>query len=58
MVAHSLLTHVVDKFAADVEKTCSDLIMEIVRLNAKNKGKPALMLPGPAKGVLSLNEYT
>jgi biopolymer transport protein ExbB len=58
MVAHSLLTHVVDKFAADAEKTCSDLIMEIVRLNVKNKGKPALMLPSPAKGVLSLNEYT
>ncbi|MDR0386528.1 MAG: MotA/TolQ/ExbB proton channel family protein [Treponema sp.] len=26
MIAHSLFSHVVDKFAADVEKTCSDLI--------------------------------
>jgi biopolymer transport protein ExbB len=29
MVAHSLFSHVVDKFAVDVEKTCSDLITEI-----------------------------
>jgi biopolymer transport protein ExbB len=29
MVAHSLFSHVVDKFAADVEKTCSDLITEM-----------------------------
>jgi biopolymer transport protein ExbB len=29
MIAHSLFTHVVDKFAADVEKTCSDLIIEV-----------------------------
>jgi biopolymer transport protein ExbB len=31
MAAHSILTSVVDKFAADVEKTCSDVIMAIVR---------------------------
>lgn len=29
MVAHSLFTHVVDKFAADAEKVCSDLIITI-----------------------------
>ena len=29
VTAHSLLTHVVDKFAGEVEKTCSDLIMEL-----------------------------
>jgi biopolymer transport protein ExbB len=29
MIAHSLFSHVVDKFAADVEKACSDLITEI-----------------------------
>ncbi|MDR0758585.1 MAG: MotA/TolQ/ExbB proton channel family protein [Treponema sp.] len=26
MIAHSLFSHIVDKFAADTEKTCSDLI--------------------------------
>lgn len=30
MTAHSIFSHIVDKFAADVEKTCSDLIIEIV----------------------------
>jgi biopolymer transport protein ExbB len=29
MVAHSLFSHMVDKFAAEVEKTCSDLIIAI-----------------------------
>ncbi|MDR3285038.1 MAG: MotA/TolQ/ExbB proton channel family protein [Treponema sp.] len=29
MIAHSLLTNVVDKFAGDVEKTCSNLITEL-----------------------------
>jgi biopolymer transport protein ExbB len=29
MIAHSLFSHIVDKFAADVEKTCSDLITEL-----------------------------
>ena len=29
MVAHSLYTHIVDRFAADVEKTCSDLIIDL-----------------------------
>jgi biopolymer transport protein ExbB len=30
MIAHSLFSHVVDKFAADVEKSCSNLIAELV----------------------------
>jgi biopolymer transport protein ExbB len=38
--AHSLLTHVVDKFAAEVEKTCSDLITEIA-VAADNSGDAA-----------------
>ena len=29
VTAHSLLTHIVDKFAGEVEKTCSDLITEL-----------------------------
>jgi biopolymer transport protein ExbB len=29
MVFHSVFTHIVDKFAAEVEKSCSDLIAEI-----------------------------
>jgi biopolymer transport protein ExbB len=29
MIAHSLFSHIVDKFAAEVEKTCSDLITEL-----------------------------
>jgi biopolymer transport protein ExbB len=29
MVAHSLFTHMVDKFAAAVEKSCSDLIFQL-----------------------------
>jgi biopolymer transport protein ExbB len=29
MIFHSIFTHIVDKFTADVEKNCSDLIAEI-----------------------------
>jgi biopolymer transport protein ExbB len=29
MIAHSIFSHIVDKFAAEVEKSCSDLITEI-----------------------------
>jgi biopolymer transport protein ExbB len=60
MVSHSLLSHVVDKFAADTEKSCTDIIIDIVRLNAKNKGKTNYkLLSGPKeKNVLSLHEYT
>jgi biopolymer transport protein ExbB len=42
MVAHSLFTNTVDKFAADVEKTCSDLITELAAANA---GEPAAAEP-------------
>ncbi|MDR2446056.1 MAG: MotA/TolQ/ExbB proton channel family protein [Treponema sp.] len=60
MVFHSLLSHVVDKFAADTEKSCTDIIIDIVRLNARNKGKTNYkLLSGPKeKNVLSLHEYT
>jgi biopolymer transport protein ExbB len=60
MIAHSLLSHAVDTFAADVQKTCSDLIITIVRLNAQNKGKTdRKLLPAPQrKNVLNLNDYT
>jgi biopolymer transport protein ExbB len=34
VTAHSLLTHVVDKFAGEVEKTCSDLITELAVTDA------------------------
>jgi biopolymer transport protein ExbB len=34
VTAHSLLTHVVDKFAGEVEKTCSDLITELAGARA------------------------
>ncbi|MDR1626976.1 MAG: MotA/TolQ/ExbB proton channel family protein [Spirochaetia bacterium] len=40
VTAHSLLTHVVDKFAAEVEKTCSDLITELATA-AGNTGDAA-----------------
>jgi biopolymer transport protein ExbB len=30
MIAHSLLTNAVDKFIADVEKTCSEIITDVV----------------------------
>jgi len=33
MIAHSILTHFVDKFAADIEKNCSRLISELVEQN-------------------------
>jgi biopolymer transport protein ExbB len=39
MVAHSVLTHVVDKFSADVEKTCSELIAELATMNAEREKK-------------------
>jgi biopolymer transport protein ExbB len=42
MVAHSLFTNAVDKFAANVEKTCSDLITELAAANA---GEPAAAEP-------------
>ncbi|MHB9293279.1 biopolymer transport protein ExbB [Hollandina sp. SP2] len=59
MVAHSLFTHIVDKFAGEVEKTCSDLIMELT----VPQGGAALhirrSLPKPSQGdILPLEEYT
>jgi biopolymer transport protein ExbB len=33
MVFHSVFTHIVDKFAADIEQACSELIAEIVEQN-------------------------
>jgi biopolymer transport protein ExbB len=35
MIAHSIFTHIVDKFASEVEKTCSDLITELALTHAK-----------------------
>jgi biopolymer transport protein ExbB/TolQ len=35
MVFHSVLSHIVDNFAANVEKTCSDLIAEITEQQAQ-----------------------
>jgi biopolymer transport protein ExbB len=37
MIAHSLFSHIVDKFAAEVEKTCSDLITELAVSSGKTK---------------------
>jgi biopolymer transport protein ExbB len=37
MVAHSIFTHIVDKFASEVEKTCSDLITELALIHAKEE---------------------
>jgi biopolymer transport protein ExbB len=43
MIAHSLFTHIVDKFAAEVEKTCSDIITELALLqNVKPQERPGL----------------
>jgi len=37
MASHSLFTHVVDKFAMDVESACSDLIIEITESRGDTK---------------------
>ena len=37
MSAHSLFSHVVDKFAAETETVCSDLIIEITESREKNE---------------------
>jgi biopolymer transport protein ExbB len=43
MIAHSLFSHVVDKFAAEVEETCSDLIIELaVSANDKAAAVPGM----------------
>ncbi|MDR0690392.1 MAG: MotA/TolQ/ExbB proton channel family protein [Spirochaetaceae bacterium] len=41
MVAHSLLTHVVDKFAAEVEAACSELITELAIASSGAEIPPA-----------------
>jgi biopolymer transport protein ExbB len=61
MVAHSLFTHIVDKFAAEVEKTCSDLIMELAQ--DRVQGEAVLnrrrSSPRPSQAdILPLEEYT
>jgi biopolymer transport protein ExbB len=40
MIAHSLFSHIVDRFAADVEKTCSDLITELAVSDAHETALP------------------
>ncbi|MDR1904896.1 MAG: MotA/TolQ/ExbB proton channel family protein [Treponema sp.] len=55
MAAHSLFTHVVDKFAADLEKNCSDLIMEIVqteKISSWRKRQAATLFSGIDVAVL------
>jgi biopolymer transport protein ExbB len=47
MVAHSLLTHVVDKFAAEVEAACSELITELAITRAE---PPPMPEPGAVTG--------
>jgi biopolymer transport protein ExbB/TolQ len=66
MVAHSLFTHIVDTFAAEVEKTCSDLLIDTRETWAGHiatEGYPQVparrSLPAPSQGdILSLEEYT
>lgn len=41
MVSHSLLTHVVDKFAAEVEQACTELITELAISGAEKSGTRA-----------------
>ncbi|MDR3333711.1 MAG: MotA/TolQ/ExbB proton channel family protein [Treponema sp.] len=60
MVAHSLFSHIVDKFTAEVEKTCSDLITEITLVVPKG-GEESIRLPAPKRGpadILVLDDYT
>ncbi|MDR2484393.1 MAG: MotA/TolQ/ExbB proton channel family protein [Treponema sp.] len=73
MIAHSLFTHLVDRFAAEVERTCSELITEVAVINAK-AGKareqagearrqevfkvPQLTQKPTQADIISLEEYT
>ncbi|MDR2500987.1 MAG: MotA/TolQ/ExbB proton channel family protein [Treponema sp.] len=50
MVAHSLFTHIVDKFAADVEKTCSDLITALTLRTVREGGSRSAAPPPDAEG--------
>jgi biopolymer transport protein ExbB len=38
MISHSIFSHIVDKFAAEVEKSCSDLISQITELSEGEGG--------------------
>ncbi|MDR2808549.1 MAG: MotA/TolQ/ExbB proton channel family protein [Spirochaetaceae bacterium] len=74
MVAHSLFSYVVDKFASDTERTCSNLILELALTNKKPAPGPtfqryyepppnesrALTRQGqtPPPPLLSLEDYT
>ncbi|MDR1029775.1 MAG: MotA/TolQ/ExbB proton channel family protein [Treponema sp.] len=59
MVAHSLFTHIVDKFTVEVEKTCSDLIIELTTPRG-DRGLPIRrLLPKPSQAdILPLEDYT
>jgi len=41
MTAHSIFTHIVDKFTADVEAVCSDLIVMLTEEREKNEHQTA-----------------
>jgi biopolymer transport protein ExbB len=72
MIAHSLFSHIVDKFASEVEKTCSLLITELAVINAqaakeeKNQEQERLWAPPvpqlakkPTQAdIMPLEEYT
>jgi biopolymer transport protein ExbB len=68
MVAHSLLSHVVDKFTTAVERVCSDLIMEITSRNREIHSQhhkddheaplPMLTTGEKRPSVYSLGDYT
>jgi biopolymer transport protein ExbB len=48
MSAHAILSHVVEKFAARVEKACTDIIMEIALSNAEIErltARPGTIVP-------------
>ncbi|GHU00647.1 hypothetical protein FACS1894142_8710 [Spirochaetia bacterium] len=54
MIAHSLFSHVVDKFAADVEKACSDLIIDVEMIKALSKNTGPNPAPGTPGAPLAL----
>ncbi|MDR2149875.1 MAG: MotA/TolQ/ExbB proton channel family protein [Spirochaetaceae bacterium] len=73
MVAHSLFSHLVDKFASDTERTCSHLMLELASTNKKSASAPissqyyamplspearALTRQGQTPPLLSLEDYT
>ncbi|MDR1949989.1 MAG: MotA/TolQ/ExbB proton channel family protein [Spirochaetaceae bacterium] len=48
MIAHSLFTHVVDRFAADVERVCSELITNLAEREFRETGEvPKPEVPEP-----------